>query len=117
MLALGYLRFRRRERPDIFLGCTIKPNIFGTLAGHVLGIHAINNVAGLGTAFLANGWLARTAKFLYRIALSRSCCVFFQNSTDTALFIDADIVRSEKTQILPGSGVNLYRFSPAFFKS
>src|SRR5690606_19567148 len=89
----------------------------GTLAARILGIQAINNVAGLGTAFLANGWLARTAKFLYRIALSRSSRVFFQNSTDTALFVDSHIVRPEQTQVLPGSGVNLNRFSPSVYQS
>lgn len=117
LLLLGYLKTMRSEKPDIFLGWTIKPNIYGTLAARVVGVQAINNVSGLGNAFMANGWLARIAKFLYRIALNRSSCVFFQNSTDAELFINSRIVKTEQVRLLPGSGVNIDRFSPTVFEA
>src|SRR5687768_5096229 len=44
-----YWRAMRRLRPDVFLGWTPKPNIWGSLAAHALGIGVINNVSGLGT--------------------------------------------------------------------
>jgi glycosyltransferase involved in cell wall biosynthesis len=110
-LFLRYLRLLRRERPDIYLGWTIKPNIYGSLAARALGIPAINNVSGLGTAFIRDSWLTRVVKMLYRAALDRSACVFFQNGDDRGLFVDLGVVRAEQTQLLPGSGIDLARFS------
>src|ERR687889_779440 len=31
-----FWRLLRRERPDVFLGYTIKPNVYGSLAAHAL---------------------------------------------------------------------------------
>jgi len=112
-LLFRYLRLLRRERPDIYLGWTIKPNVYGSLAARMLGIPTINNVSGLGTAFLRDGWLTRVVKLLYRMALNRSACVFFQNRDDRDLFIGARLVRPEQARLLPGSGVDLDRFAAA----
>jgi glycosyltransferase involved in cell wall biosynthesis len=49
---------------------------------------------------------------LYRLALSRSAKVFFQNNDDLNLFVDSGLVRKEQTDRVPGSGVDLSRFSP-----
>ncbi|GGD31891.1 glycosyltransferase family 4 protein [Aureimonas glaciei] len=109
----NYRRLMRAEKPDCFLGWTIKPNIYGTLAAQSLGIPAINNISGLGTAFIRGGWLSRLAKSLYRLALRRSATVFFQNRDDRALFVDQKLVQRERTALLPGSGIDLTRFSAA----
>lgn len=111
-LFLRYLDVMRRERPDVYLGWTIKPNVYGSLAARVLGIPSINNVSGLGTAFLRDGWLNRVVKLLYRVALDRSACVFFQNRDDSGLFTRARLVHPEQVRLLPGSGVDLDRFAP-----
>ncbi|MEM7353726.1 MAG: glycosyltransferase family 4 protein [Acidobacteriota bacterium] len=111
-LFLRYLRILARERPDVYLGYTIKPNVYGSLACHRLGIPVINNVSGLGTAFIRNNWLTRWVKALYRQALRRSATVFFQNEDDRSLFLDAELVRATQTQLLPGSGIDLERFQP-----
>lgn len=111
-LLFSYWRLLRRLRPAAFLGFTIKPNVYGSLAAQLLGIPVVNNIAGLGTAFIRRGWLNRVARFLYRSALRRSHRVFFQNRDDRALFVDAGLVAPGKTAVLPGSGVDLDRFSP-----
>jgi glycosyltransferase involved in cell wall biosynthesis len=112
-----YHRALRRLRPDVFLGFTAKPNIYGSLAAHALGIKVINNVSGLGTAFIRQGLLTRIVAGLYRLALRRSATVFFQNDEDRALFVAGGIVRPEQARLLPGSGVDLERFSPAAGRS
>jgi len=112
-LLLRYLEVMRHERPDVYLGWTIKPNIYGSLAAHLLGIPVINNVSGLGTAFLSDSWLTRVVKPLYRVALRRSACVFFQNCDDRDLFVHSHLVRQKQAQLLPGSGIDLDYFSPA----
>jgi glycosyltransferase involved in cell wall biosynthesis len=110
LLFWRFYRLLRRERPDIYLGYTVKPNVYGSLACHALGIPVINNIAGLGAVFSKEGWLARLVRGLYRIALSRSAKVFFQNDEDRELFIDGGLVRAAQTDRLPGSGIDLKHF-------
>ena len=107
-----YLALLWAIRPVLFLGFTIKPNIYGSLAARLLGIKVINNVSGLGTAFIKQGLITRVATALYRQALRRSATVFFQNNDDRAHFIAAGIVDPARARLLPGSGVDLERFAP-----
>lgn len=111
-LFFRYLSILRREKPATFLGYTIKPNVYGSLAAHALGIPAINNISGLGTAFVRDTWLTRVVRALYRPALRRSRMVFFQNEDDRQLFLQYDLVNSEQTALLPGSGIDLEAFKP-----
>jgi len=111
-LTVRYWQILRQLRPSVFLGWTIKPNIYGSIAAHALRIPVINNISGLGTAFIKVGPLTQIVGRLYRIALARSSTVFFQNRYDRDLFIAQRCVRSEHTALLPGSGINLTDFSP-----
>jgi glycosyltransferase involved in cell wall biosynthesis len=111
ILLFRFMRLLGRERPDVFLGYTVKPNVYGSLAAHVLGIPVVNNVAGLGAVFMRDTWLTRLVRFLYKIALSRSRHVFFQNNEDLQMFVEHGLVASHKVSRLPGSGINLTAFS------
>lgn len=112
-LFFRYWWLLRRIRPAVLLGFTIKPNIYGSIAARLLGIPAINNISGLGTAFIKKGMLTVVATQLYRIALKRSATVFFQNVEDRDQFVAGGMVGSAQSRLLPGSGVDLERFSPA----
>lgn len=107
LLFFRFLSLLRRERPDVFLGYTIKPNVYGSLAAHMLGIPVVNNIAGLGTAFIRNSWLTRLVRLLYKTAFSRSHHVFFQNNEDLQMFVERGLVPADKVSRLPGSGVDL----------
>lgn len=107
-----YLRLLRAERPDAFLGFTVKPNVFGSLAAAMLSIPRINNVAGLGSVFNERSVTARIVVMLYRSALRGSARVFFQNRDDLASFVEQGIVRRQQADLLPGSGIDLHRFRP-----
>ena len=113
LLFARYLGLLRRIRPVVFLGFTIKPNIYGSLAAHWLGIRVINNVSGLGTAFIKNGMLTRIATALYTLAFRRSEVVFFQNTDDLNQFVEGKMVRPDQARLVPGSGLDLARFQPA----
>lgn len=102
----------RRHRPAMLLTYTPKVNIYGSLAAMLLGIPCLANVAGLGRAFVAGGWLEYLARLLYRIALRHPQVVFFQNENDHNDFINAGLVSAERAKRLPGSGVDVDRFSP-----
>jgi glycosyltransferase involved in cell wall biosynthesis len=111
-LFMRYVHLFRSERPDVFLGYTIKPNIYGSLAAQACGVPVINNVSGLGTTFIRDTWVTRVVKVLYRLAFERSHTVFFQNEDDRQLFLKHGLVAGERTALLPGSGINLDRFRP-----
>lgn len=98
-------------KPDVLLLYTIKPNIYGTLAAAKLGIPVINNVSGLGTVFIRNGVTSRIAKYLYKKAFKKSRLIFFQNKDDRNDFVNAGLLNENKTQLLPGSGVDLTKFN------
>lgn len=102
----------KQERPDVYLGYTVKPNIYGSLAAHALGIPVVNNIAGLGAVFIRDGWLNRLVRLLYRLALARSAKVFFQNDEDKAMFVAGGLVNAAVTDCLPGSGIDLKQFVP-----
>jgi glycosyltransferase involved in cell wall biosynthesis len=108
-----FVRQLQRERPDVLLAYTAKPNVYGSLAARWMGLPVVNNIAGLGSVFIKGGWLAEVLKSLYRLALARSHRVFFQNPDDLQLFLAHSLVAREQTALLPGSGVNLQKFRPA----
>lgn len=102
----------RREKPSVVLTFTIKPNIYATIVASVFNIPVINNIAGLGTLFTARSRLTIFVERLFKFALKRSRLVFFQNEDDMAHFIQKGLVPSKATFRLPGSGVNVDRFTP-----
>jgi glycosyltransferase involved in cell wall biosynthesis len=101
----------RQYKPDVVLQFTIKPNIYGSLAARLTGIPVINNVSGLGTVFLNNNLSSKVAMLLYKMAFRSPFKVFFQNSEDRDLFVSQKLIKSDISQVIPGSGVNLNRFS------
>ncbi len=111
VLLWRFVRLLMRERPDVYLGYTVKPNVYGSLAARFLNITVVNNIAGLGAVFIKQGWLVRVVRKLYSVALARSAKVFFQNDDDRQLFIAGGLVRAEVTALLPGSGIDLARFA------
>ncbi len=102
----------QREKIDIVLTYTPKGNIYGSIASQMAGAGVINNISGLGRAFVKDSVVTSIVKFLYRIAFRTSRKVFFQNEDDLQLFVKLRIVRKSKVERIPGSGVDLNRFVP-----
>lgn len=111
-LLVKYRRVLQSVRPFAYLGFTIKPNVYGSIAAAGLAIPVINNIGGLGTTFLHGAMLTELVKQLYRFSLRRSSRVFFQNREDRQLFLDAGMARESVSDLLPGSGVDLRHFHP-----
>jgi len=114
LLLFRFYRLYKKTAPDCVLQYTIKPNIFGTLAARFLSIPSINNVSGLGTVFLHNNLASLIARCLYRITFLFPYKVLFQNKDDQALFIRKKLVKPEKTDVVPGSGIDLVAFNKTF---
>lgn len=111
-LALRMGRHFSRLASDAILGYTIKNNLFGAVAARRLGIPFLPNVSGLGTAFLSGGALQYIAETLYRHAFRNLPTVFFQNPEDSDLFVSRNLIEDAQVTLLPGSGIDLQRFSP-----
>ncbi|WP_072341278.1 glycosyltransferase family 4 protein [Devosia enhydra] len=111
-LTAQYLRIMRRERPDLYLGWTIKPNIYGSLSARAVGAASINNISGLGTAFLHGGMIQALVKALYKIGLIKSERILFQNDEDRSIFVADEIVEAGRSITIPGSGINLDHYEP-----
>jgi len=101
-----------RIRPSVVLTFTPKINIYLSLVARTLGVPVIANISGLGRAFVSGGWIEKVSRALYGVALRWPSTVFFQNEEDRAIFIEAGLVDPARTHRLPGSGVDVDRFSP-----
>lgn len=111
-LLAQYLKVLRAEKPMTFLSYTVKPNVYGSMAAHLLNIPVVNNIAGLGAALMREGILARIVRTLYKHSLKRSYRIFFQNEDDRQLFLSMRLVEAAQTDRLPGSGMDLMHYRP-----
>ena len=114
-------RLMHRVRPDAVLGYTIKPVIYGILAARLAAVpHRFALITGLGYAFTGNATglrslVKRVAIGLYKLSLSFSHKVFFQNPDDLALFEQMNLLREHtSTAVINGSGVDVdyFNFQP-----
>lgn len=117
--AAGHIaRLYRELRPHLVHHVTLKPIVYGGRAARRLGIPAVHAVTGLGYVYTGEDakrrLLRRVAEAGYRYALGhpRSRTVF-QNPDDLALFVEKGLVRRERAEVIPGSGVDPERFRPA----
>jgi glycosyltransferase involved in cell wall biosynthesis len=105
-LVIYLLKFR----PDVLLSFTIKPVIYGSIAAKFTKVRSIAMITGLGRAFIAESWVTKVVKKLYRVALSSVSIVFFQNGDDRNLFIEQKLVEPKVCRLTPGSGLDIYQF-------
>jgi glycosyltransferase involved in cell wall biosynthesis len=104
-------RIYREINPDLILHYTIKPVLYGSLAAGKLGIPFINNITGLGTAFIQRNWVTWLVKQLYRSSQKRASCVFFQNSEDKEFFQSKQLIpESVPQEVIPGTGIDVDHF-------
>ncbi|GIP16500.1 glycosyl transferase [Paenibacillus montaniterrae] len=99
-----YYQVLQKERPEIVLTYTIKPNIYIGLLAKMLKIPVISTVTGLGTFIIGQSIQKRLARKIYSIIVSQSKVVFFQNKQNYDLF------NIKNKQLIAGSGVNLNEY-------
>jgi galacturonosyltransferase len=113
-LIMQYYRILKKHKPDIVLTYTIKPNVYASLVCSLLKIPYINNVTGLGSVITFRGFVKKIVFMLLKKAFRNSACVFFQNESNVELALSLNII-SRNYKLIPGSGVNIERFSVAPF--
>lgn len=108
----SYVRIIKETKPDIILTYTIKPNIYGTIASSKFSKPVIMNVTGLGSA-INSSKLKSVFLALYKKACSQASTVFFQNKSNLNYFLENKIIDRTKVRLIPGSGVNVTKYSPS----
>lgn len=108
-LFFHYKRLFKKERPDVVLTYTSKPNVYASVAARSLGIPYINNVTGIGSVANMTGIKKSFILKLFKFAYKDASCVMFQNSTNMRLAINSGMIKGDY-KLIPGSGVDLFRF-------
>jgi len=111
-----YARLIREEKPDVVLTFVLKPNVYGAFAAKKVGFKNIYSfVEGTGDVFINNGikWklIRKYVCIQYKKAFKISKKVFFLNKDDRAEFLKRELVAQEKSELIPGIGIDLNRFS------
>lgn len=117
-LLLWLHRLIRREQVDLVHSFTIKCAVYGSLAARSARRMSVTAVAGMGYVFTSNDLLARCLRPVVRSLLKLGLGgggnrLILQNPDDVALFERAGLVDAARVRLIPGSGVNCERFSPA----
>lgn len=115
MLALRGLM--RRLKPDVFIGYTAKPVIWGLIAARLARVpQRVALITGLGYAFTDSagglrGLMRLVLSGLYRTALRRATLIFFQNPDDRADFQRMGLIPPQvPVRLVAGSGIDLDHF-------
>lgn len=105
----SYWKLLKEIKPDVVLTYTIKPNIYGGFCCRLQRIPYIVNITGLGTTFERGGMLKKMVVNMYKAALKKASCVFFQNDRNKQIFEENGIY-GQKSKRVNGSGVNVDEF-------
>ena len=108
-LYLNYRKLIKEHKPDFVLTYTVKPNAYGGFACGQLKVPYAANVTGLGV-IEDEGLLQKLMLTLYKVGCRKAKCVFFQNKSNLEFFKNKKVV-DNNVELLPGSGVNIEKFS------
>ena len=110
ILLKNYFSLIKKEKPDLVITYTIKPNVYGGVVCRFLKVPYAENITGLGTTFQNEGLLKTLVTFMYKTALKKAKTVFFENTENKQIFIDEKIVKENQTCLLNGAGINLEHY-------
>lgn len=106
----------RTTKPDIAHHVALEPCIIGSLAARGLPMAILNGITGMGFAFTSQTMRARLVRavvsaLIPRLFARRASLVMVENPDDRAA-IAALGIAAERIVVIPGSGVDVARFTP-----
>jgi glycosyltransferase involved in cell wall biosynthesis len=116
---ISFISLLRRERPDAILNYTIKPVLYGTLAGRLAKVPRIYSmINGRGSIFsledFKQNFVAMFVRRLIKTCLKINRKVFFQNPDDITYFHRSGLLtKPDHVVLINGSGVDLEFYKPA----
>ncbi|WP_298560358.1 glycosyltransferase family 4 protein [uncultured Aliiroseovarius sp.] len=113
------VRFFQKEKPELVISYTMKPNIYGSLAAQIAGVpHRYALFTGLGYSFMEENPTGRRKRvrdlsiLLHRVALRRIHGAFCYNSADRRDIRRFHLIPDRvPLHDVPGSGVDTRRFT------
>lgn len=112
-LLLRLTKLYRKWKPDLIHNFHAKPIVFGAFASYATPkAKVVNNFEGLGFPFVSRGVMYRLSSLAFKMALYRSSKNVFLNQDDMELFIEKNIVPSEKSTLIFSPGVDVNKFKP-----
>jgi len=117
---VGLVHRLRAIGPDLVLGYTIKPVIYGSIAARLAGVpRRAAMITGMGSALTQvhtakQRLVASLARALYRAGLAQCQVVIFQNTDDRDELARVGAVPGHaRIAIVRGSGVDLAHYAPS----
>ena len=104
-----YKKLVKNQKPDIVFTFTIKMNLYGGLVAKKYNVPFVPMITGLGE-LEKNGKLRKILMFLHKRVMPYAKAVVFQNQANMIFFNDNGII-CRRTVLVPGSGINLRKFS------
>ena len=103
----------REERPQSIFAYQAKTVIYGAIGARLCGIKEFYPlIAGVGSVLMAEGGIVKKLMMTeYRASLKFAKKVMLQNKDNLAFFLENKLVKSEKCEIINGSGVDTERFA------
>ncbi len=114
---LDLIRIYRTERPDVTYHVAIKAIMYGSIAARLSGVKAcINLFSGMGVVFISNTPKFRLIRAMVtpvlRWALKPATArLQVQNADDKAVLNGLEISTPDRTDLIPGSGLDLENFT------
>jgi N,N'-diacetylbacillosaminyl-diphospho-undecaprenol alpha-1,3-N-acetylgalactosaminyltransferase len=110
----------RELRPDVLHTSTLRPNVYGALAGWLAGVPAIVcTVEGLGTLYTNHDLKTRLLRWgveqTTRLALRAADAIIFLNPDDQSYYLSQKLCRPEQARLIVSAGIDVKAFSPDRF--
>jgi N,N'-diacetylbacillosaminyl-diphospho-undecaprenol alpha-1,3-N-acetylgalactosaminyltransferase len=110
----------RELRPDVLHTSTLRPNVYGALAGWLAGVPAIVcTVEGLGTLYTNHDLKTRVLRWgveqTTRLALRAADAIIFLNPDDQSYYLSQKLCRPEQARLIVSAGIDVKAFSPNRF--
>ena len=78
----SYKKMIKDIKPDYVLSYTVKCNVYGGIVCKKMNIPFLPNITGIGKGLYEKGITQKITMILYRKALKKAKCIFFQNQHD-----------------------------------
>jgi glycosyltransferase involved in cell wall biosynthesis len=110
------------RRPTVLHLVTLKPYLYGGLAGQLARIFGwrgktVITVAGLGRLFSdawgtsAKGRALQSFIYPFLVTATKGATVFFETSHDKSVWIDKGIIKEQQARVINGTGLDLRKFA------
>lgn len=101
----------KKEKPDIVLTYTAKPNIYGATACRICHVPCIAMMPGLGFLFEGSGLTKKLGRMLYKFAMKMASKVIVLNKSNYDMLVSIGFVDQTKLVWLKGGeGVDLKKY-------